>query len=133
MIDEVPYSDILRIRKEAMYPDKDLDFVKLENDKLGIHMGFYVNGEIASIVSLFLENNKLQFRKLATLPKFQNKGYGSMLLKWVISYAKDMKFGSVWCNARKEKSSFYKRFDLSETNLIFEKNGYKYIVMEKNI
>ncbi len=38
-VNEANYEDVLRIRQLALYPDKDIDFVKLPDDEQGIHMG----------------------------------------------------------------------------------------------
>lgn len=131
MINEVPYEQVLEIRSKAMYPDKNKEFVVLPEDGIGLHMGYYVEGIPVSVFSLFLENGELQFRKFATLPAFQSKGYGSKLMQWLIDYAKEMKFARIWCNARVGKIDFYKNFDFTETDQTFEKNGYKYVVLEQ--
>ena len=133
MITEVSYDNVLEIRHKVMYPNENLDFVKLENDEKGIHIGYFVEENPVSIFSLFLENNKLQFRKFATLEIFQKKGYGTKLLEWLINYAMEMEFDSVWCNARYEKKSFYKKFGFEETNKSYEENGIKYIVLKKQL
>ncbi|WP_440897062.1 hypothetical protein ACS127_03495 [Amphibacillus sp. Q70] len=39
----------------------------------------------------------------------------------------------IWCNARKSKVNFYKKFGLQETNFEFIKGGKPYIIMEKNL
>lgn len=133
MITEVSYNNILKIRQEVMYPTENLDFVKLENDEKGIHIGYLVDEKPVSILSIFLESNMLQFRKFATLETFQNKGYGTKLLEWLINYAIEMGFEKVWCNARSEKTDFYKKFGFEETDETFEKDGYKFIVLEKKL
>lgn len=131
MIDEVTYDKILAIRQEVMYPDKDLEFVKVENDGQGLHLGFYEEGEPVSIVSLFLKDRELQFRKLATLTSMQGQGYGTKLMKWILDYARDMKFERVWANARVDALDFYRQLGFEETDNRFSKNGYDYVVIEK--
>lgn len=131
MIQETPYAQVLKIRQEVMYPDKDIEYVKLLNDNLGLHMGYYKDGELVSVVSLFLENRDLQFRKLATKPEYQNKGYASEIIKWILDYAKDVKLDKVWCNSRIEKVRFYENFGLVKTDNTFMRDGHGYVVMEK--
>lgn len=132
MITEVPYTQVLEIRHKVMYPEMDTDFVKLEDDNKGLHIGYHKNDVPVSVASLFLDREKheLQFRKLATLADFQNRGYASALIKWIVDYAKDMQFERVWCNARSEKIGFYKQFGFSETGETFEKNGFQYSIVE---
>lgn len=131
MINEVPYSEVLKVRCEVMHPDKDIDYVRLPEDEKGLHIGYYKEGSIVSVLSLFLKGRELQFRKFATRTEFQGQGYGSELLKWVLDYANDMKFDRVWCNSRIEKTDFYKKFDFIETDNVFEKDGRQYVILER--
>lgn len=133
MIAEASYDDVLRIRNQVMYPEKDVNYVKLANDKEGIHMGYFIDEKPVSVFSIFLENNKIQFRKFATLIEYQRKGYGSKLIEWLLKYASDMQFESVWCNSRYDKRNFYKSFGFKETNKIFERDGIKYVILEIKI
>ena len=61
------------LRQSVMYPEFTLEQVKLEKDEQGMHFGGFIENELACVVSLFLENNKAQFRKLATKEKHQEK------------------------------------------------------------
>lgn len=131
MIDEVPYEAVLEIRHKVMYPEKEKYFVKLPQDERGLHMGYYTDGKPVSIFSIFLENGEIQFRKFATLPEYQRKGYGTKLMEWLLDYVKDMKFERVWCNSRADKVDFYKKFGFVETAEKFEKDGYEYVIVEK--
>lgn len=131
MINEVPYSDVLEIRHKVMYPEKEINYVVLPDDDKGLHIGYYQEGILVSVLSLFLNGRELQFRKFATLAEFQGQGHGSELLKWVLDYAVDMKFDRVWCNSRIEKTDFYKKFDFKETEEVFEKDGRQFVILER--
>lgn len=131
IISEATYVDVLNMRKQVMYPDKDLDFVKLSDDDKGLHIGVFENNELVSVMSIFLNGRAVQFRKLATSKDMQGKGYASALMQWLTDYANDLKFDRLWCNARSEVTEFYKKFGYEETTESFEKNGYNYVVMEK--
>lgn len=131
MIDEVAYQTILQIRRDVMYPDKDLDFVRLKEDADGLHLGFYEEGVPICIISLFLNGRELQFRKFATLVDYQHKGYGTKVLRWVLDYARDMKFDRVWANARVDAIDFYKKLGFQETEGRFSKHGHEFVVIEK--
>lgn len=131
IISEAPYNEVLNIRQKVMYPDKDINFVKLDEDNLGLHIGVYENEELVSVMSVFLHGRELQFRKLATRTDMQGKGYASALMQWLIDYANDMKFERIWCNARANAIGFYKKFGYTETDERFSKNGYEYIIIER--
>ncbi len=116
-----------------MWPEKDISYVQLPEDEDGHHFGLYLSGELVSVVSLFVKGQRAQFRKFATLPQYQGKGYGSMLLQHLFRQAATQGITQLWCNARKEKASFYRRFGLQETNHTFMKDGKSYVVMEGSI
>lgn len=131
IISEAPYQDMLKLRQQVMYPDKDIEYVKLPDDDMGIHIGVYENEELVSVMSIFMNGRDVQFRKLATRSDMQGKGYASALMKWLIDYANDIKLNRLWCNARINATEFYKKFGYKETNNRFSKNGYDYVVVEK--
>ena len=131
IITEAPYQEVLQLRQTVMYPNESIEFVKLPDDDKGLHIGAYEYEELISVMSLFLQDRAIQFRKLATRTDKQGTGYASGLMLWLIDYANDMKFEKIWCNARVGATGFYKKFGYQETGTSFQKNGYDYIVMEK--
>ncbi|WP_074407720.1 MULTISPECIES: GNAT family N-acetyltransferase [Aquimarina] len=130
-IKQITSSETLPIRHKVMWPNKPIAYVELPNDKHARHFGLFVNGEITSIISLFVERNEVQFRKFATLIEFQGLGYGTILLKNIIDLIKKEGIKKLWCNARIEKSKFYERFGLKPTDKKFKKGGIEYVIMEK--
>lgn len=114
-----------------MWPNKDIDFVKIENDENGIHYGIIEDKTIISVITLFINEEKAQFRKFATLEEKQGRGYGSKLLSYALEEAVRLGVRYIWCNARKEKTDFYKRFGLVKTEDCFKKSGVEYVIMGK--
>tara|TARA_R110002049_G_scaffold29171_5_gene99123 strand:- start:2250 stop:2666 length:417 start_codon:yes stop_codon:yes gene_type:complete len=125
--------DTYPLRHDVMWPNMPINYIMLPNDEQGTHFGLFVNDALISVVSLFIENNEAQFRKLATANKEQGKGYGSRLLSHLIAYAVGEKVDKIWCNARADKKEFYARFGFITTNTVFTKHKIDYIVMEKMI
>ena len=130
-IKKIPYQQTWPIRQKVMWPDKPLEYVKLEKDPSGQHFALYNQDEIKSIISFFINDNDAQFRKFATLTNQQGKGYGSKLLRFVMDELHANKLTRIWCNARLDKAQFYERFGLKKTNQTFVKGGIEYIIMEK--
>ncbi|UKT62839.1 GNAT family N-acetyltransferase [Pedobacter mucosus] len=120
-----------RIRHEVMYPDQPFDFVKLPEDFDGIHFGLYADHKLTGVVSLFSIGSIYQFRKLAILDNAQKMGYGSQLMDYLIEFCKVQKATKLWCNARVNAKEFYFKFGFLETDKIFFKDGYDFIIMEK--
>lgn len=133
VIKEVSLDKVYKLRHEVMWPNKEIDFIKLSNDHEGIHLGLFIKNDLISVISLFINNNEAQFRKFATKVTDQNKGYGSILLNYSFEYLKECGVERVFCNARSDKTLFYKRFLMKSTKKTFVKSNQKYVIMEKNL
>ncbi len=130
-ITEINAADTLAIRHQVMWPNKPLDYVRLNDDAQGQHFGLYTNGQLISVISLFIANHEAQFRKFATLNEYQGKGYGSLLLQHILDVAQKQNVQKIWCNARVDKAGYYTKFGLKASNKTFEKGGIAYVIMEK--
>jgi GNAT superfamily N-acetyltransferase len=120
-----------QLRHEVMWPDRDIDYVKLQDDDAGAHYGLFEGERLISVISLFVQGEEAQFRKFATLESCQNRGYGSRLLQYVLNEAAQAGVRRIYCNARSHKLPFYRKFGLNETQTAFMKGGKEYIVMER--
>ena len=132
-IKQISNEKVWLLRHKIMYPDRSFEFIKLSKDDEGIHFGLFANEKLVSVVSLFIENNKAQFRKLATEIEEQGKGYGTRLLNYVFEQANAYNVKSIWCNARTKKLSFYKKFDMLVTDKTYTKMGIDFVIMEKSV
>jgi len=121
----------LNIRQQVMWPTKSIDFVRVKEDKEGKHYGLFVNNNLTSIISIFQNENKIQFRKFATLQNEQGKGYGTRLLNFIFDKYSKNGIKQIWCNARVNKSNFYRKFGMKKTENSFTKEGIEYFIMEK--
>jgi predicted GNAT family N-acyltransferase len=134
MIQEIPIDDVLQLRQKVLWPNKDLNFVRTPNDDHSIHLGVCIQGQWVSCISLFIEENQhAVFRKFATLPDFQNKGYGSQLLHYSFNYLQQLGMHSISCSARVEKQGFYQKFGMQPNGYPYLKNGLQYVTMEMNL
>ncbi|KQL41390.1 GNAT family acetyltransferase [Bacillus sp. FJAT-25509] len=129
-IRQVNKEDVWELRHKVMWPDQPFDYIKLKDDDLGEHYGLFKGFTLISVISIFIINGECQFRKFATLQQEQGKGYGSTLLDYVINEVQNYNVRKIWCNARKNKVNFYKKFGLEETNTSFIKDGKDYVIME---
>ncbi|MEO6685377.1 MAG: GNAT family N-acetyltransferase [Dyadobacter sp.] len=130
-IKKVAVEDILPIRHKVLWPDKPFEFVKVEGDEEGIHFGLYEDSRLITIISLFSEEKSLRFRKFATLPEYQNRGLGKMMMLKVIAYAKENGFERLWCDARTDALNFYERLGFKKFSEPFFKENIEYYKIEK--
>jgi len=130
-VQEITAEETWPIRQIVMWPNKPLNFIKLNSDFEGRHFGLFLDETLVSVISLFTENSIAQFRKFATLQEYQGQGIGSQLLTEIMQVAEKERVLKIWCNARKEKTNYYAKFGLKETAITFSKEGFDYKVMEK--
>jgi phosphoribosylformimino-5-aminoimidazole carboxamide ribotide isomerase len=132
-IREIPLEDVWLMRQAVMYPQESLDFVRLPDDEAGKHLGLYVEGELVSVISLFDNEGRVQFRKFATKTHLQGKGFGTVLLQHVMDWAKTSGKKTIWCNARLSATALYKKFGMHATGQPWQKYGLDFIIMEKQL
>lgn len=121
------------MRREVMYPHETIEFVKLEDDETGMHLGLYDLGELVSVISVFENDGAVQFRKFATRANWQGRGYGTTLLQYVMNWALRNGKKSIWCNARFTATAIYKKFGMQAVGMPWQKYGLDFIKMEKQL
>ena len=123
-------SETWEIRHKVMWPNQPFEFVQLEEDNSGLHFGVFDQQKLVSIVSCFIVDDEMQFRKLATLEKYQGKGIATLLLNHILKLARDKGMRKVWCNARANKKSFYEKFGMIYNGNTFIKSDQEFSIME---
>jgi phosphoribosylformimino-5-aminoimidazole carboxamide ribotide isomerase len=133
LIQPVPLNEVWAMRRQVMYPQESIGFVKLEDDETGLHLGLYDLGELVSVISVFEKDGAVQFRKFATQTNWQGKGYGTSLLQYVMNWAQRSGKKSIWCNARFTATGIYKKFGMQAVGMPWQKYGLDFIKMEKQL
>ncbi len=120
------------MRHRVMYPDRPFEYVQLPQDHEGLHYGVFVDKQVVTVASLYLqEHQRAQFRKVATEPLYQNRGYATLLLRYIFEQAETYERSLIWCNARAQKIGFYERLGMYPTDQQFHKDGIDFVIMEK--
>ncbi len=132
-IEQIRHELTWRLRQKELYPHLPIHEMKLEEDLEGIHFGLFSDNQLISIVSVFDKGSAMQFRKFATHQDYQHKGYGTLLLKYIIAFAIQESKSSLWCNARESATNFYKKLGFEETKDKFSRSGINYIIMKKEL
>ena len=117
------------LRHQVLWPDKPLDYVKVENDEAGQHIGAFLAERLVAVISLFVEGEDARFRKFATDPAQQRRGIGSALLRHVMVEAQRQGARRLWCAARQDSAAFYVRFGLRPEGAGFFKGPIPYVRM----
>lgn len=116
-----------------MWPDKELEYIKLADDPIGIHYGLFDREQLVSVISLFVSGREIQFRKFATCREKQRQGFGTKLLHFILQEPDVTAKKRIWCNARSEAVEFYARFGFAEQGEIFWRDGAAYVKMIKQL
>lgn len=131
-IKSITSEETLPVRHEVLWPNKPIDYVRIENDEEGKHYGLYLNNLLVSVISVFIKDGQAQYRKFATLESHQGKGYGSMLFEHMLNDLEKQDIRRIWCNARLDANAFYKRYGFKNAEgEVFYKGTVGYTIMEK--
>ncbi|HEY0274424.1 MAG TPA: 1-(5-phosphoribosyl)-5-[(5-phosphoribosylamino)methylideneamino]imidazole-4-carboxamide isomerase [Chitinophaga sp.] len=129
-IREITVTDTLQLRRDVLYPGKDLHEVRVEQDEQGLHYGVFEGDRQVAVGSLFVHGASAQFRKLATAADRQGKGYGKLLLAHLAKVAQAQGARLLWCHARHTAQSFYTPLGFVQAGDYFERDHITYCRME---
>lgn len=129
-IRKISAEDTLQLRRDVLYPNELLEAMKMDHDEDGLHFGVFDQGQLVTVVSLFPGSESAQFRKLATAPAAQGKGFGKAILAHLADICKKEKIKLLWCNARDTAVTFYDRLGYTKKGDYFVKGGITFIRME---
>ncbi len=114
------------LRHAVLWPDKPLDYVKVEGDAEGYHYGAFLDKELIAVISLFVDADVARFRKFAAHPDRQRQGIGTQLLNHVMAEARRLGAKTLWCDARLDAADFYRRFGMQPVSEVFYKGTIPY-------
>ena len=132
-IKKVETSTVLPLRHQVLWPDMPFEYVKVAEDDSAVHLAIMQGENAICVISLFEDESGLRFRKFATDPSFQNRGYGSQMMQYVIQYATEQGYPRIWCDARADALRFYEKFDFQKFSEVFHKGDIPYFKIEKKL
>lgn len=129
IIKEIEASDAYNIRNLILRPGKPVAACEFNGDaeEQNFHLGAFVDGQLISIASFFLENNnefseevQYRIRGMATIEKFRSQGFSANLIKTGIPVIKKNQAKLVWCNARLSAQGFYQKIGFKTCSEVFD-------------
>ena len=140
-IKKISASQIQKARKIQLYSNLNSKHSKYDEDllKSTIHLGLFIDGLLISGLTLIEKKKKnnlesFQIRGMFTKKKFMNNSYGSRLLNYAVNLIFKEYSVFLWCNARKNAISFYKKNGFSEQGDFFLKEEiglHKRMILER--
>lgn len=129
----VSHQQTYPLRHVVLWPDKPLDYVKVDDDDSGYHFGAFDQDELVAVISLFVNGEEARFRKFATRPDWQRRGVGTLLLNHTIDQARQAGAQLLWCDARLDAAAFYRRFGMEAVSDPFFKGPIAYARYSMNL
>ncbi|MGH1427589.1 MAG: GNAT family N-acetyltransferase [Arenicella sp.] len=133
---ELKPSETLVIRQAVLWPEKEMDFCRVDGDNQASHFGVVQDNRLVCVASVYFDASDkrrkiARLRKFATLHEFQGLGIGSFMLEHVISYVVKSEADFMWFDARESAISFYSRFGFQCEGDRFYKSGVPYFKMSR--
>ena len=102
-----------------------------EDDKTAQHWAITLDGKILSVLRFRrLEDQSVKIERMATDKQFRGNGYGSQLLKKVLSVILEEKPARVWITAQVSVEEFYSKSGFVRVDKPYELYGVQHITME---
>ncbi len=129
IVKQIDAKDTYPIRHTILRPKQTINDCQYEGDfdKLTFHLGGFIDDNLASIASFYLNNHpefpdeyQFRLRGMATLPKYSGKGLSSALLRTAFPLIKNNHISLLWCNARVSAVGFYEKVGFSITGDEFD-------------
>jgi GNAT superfamily N-acetyltransferase len=130
------------VRHPVLRPGKAIETCRFEGDDLAstVHFGIFEDEKVIGVLSLFDASNSgitaethLQFRGMAVLAAYQNKGIGAILMEFAETQIKAKTGVIIWLNAREKAVTFYEKMGYSKTGEPFSIGDIgTHFVMYKN-
>jgi len=121
------------LRHQILWPDKPVDYIKLDDDPIGYHYGAFRADELVAVISLFMTGGTAHFRKFATRPDQQRQGIGTRLMQHIETEARQRGATQLWCDARLNVASFYQRFGMETSGEVFFRETIPCIKFQKSL
>lgn len=121
--------DTYLLRRKVLWPGKTFAEIALSEDQDGIHLGkFTDDNKLVGVISLFINQDVMQFKKFAIDELYQAKGFGSQLLSETKEIATRFRCRRIICDARSTTTQFYTKNGF-KSDYIFLKYEKPYVRM----
>lgn len=128
-IQPITWRQALPIRHRVLWPNKPLEFTKIDGDEEANHYGVFMDEKLVCVASIYIKATEARLRKFATLPEHQNEGVGSSMIQFILSDLELSNIEHLWFDARETATGFYKKFGFSIVSEKFYKSGIAYYKM----
>lgn len=132
------YLEMVDLRRKILRLPLGLDFSEEDlnkDNKSKLFCCYNPKNELLGccVVDIDPKNASVKVRQMAVFTLFQNKGIGSLLIRSVEGFAKEVKINRIYLHARKIAVGFYEKQGYSVSSNEFTEVNIPHFVMEKRI
>ena len=124
---------------EQVYKIREIVFIKeqkvaknIEKDKFDVtakHFILYYKNKSIGCARIRFINRNAKLERIAVLKKYRGKGFGKIIVDYLIKYCKSKKMKKIFMNAQYYLKDYYKKLGFEPKGRIFEEAGIKHIKM----
>lgn len=124
---------------EQVYKIREIVFIKEQKvakniekdkfDKTAKHFIFYYKNKPAGCARIRLIGRKAKLERIALLNKYRGKGFGKVIVDYLINYCKRQRMKKIFMNAQYYLREYYKKLGFKPKGRIFDEAGIKHIKM----
>ena len=129
----VTTDEVLPLRHKILWPKGPLENYSFDEDKVSLHYGLFLRDELISVVTIYREGDKARLRMFATDYEYQRQGFGTILIKAVITDLRKRGVKLIWCDVRKNVYTFYEKLEFKIKGEEYMKHGLPHFYMELTI
>ncbi len=136
-VQKIETEEAYDLRRKVLRDGIDLPYqFDRDFDRDTFHLGAFLDTKLIGIASFMKSSNDLfsteqyQLRGMATSEEVRGKGAGKILINNAVEVLRSKGIKTVWCNARKEATTFYKKLGFKVTGNLFivEKVGPHFVM-----
>jgi GNAT superfamily N-acetyltransferase len=136
-------ADTLAVRRPVLRPGRAPEDARYagDDDAETLHLGAFVDGRLVGVATIIRQPpageddpDAWRVRGMATLPDHRGGGLGARLLDGLLEHARRSGGRSVWCTARIDAVSLYRRAGFEPEGAPFEIPGIgQHLVLRKSL
>ncbi|WP_432464041.1 GNAT family N-acetyltransferase [Agarivorans sp. QJM3NY_33] len=134
VIKAITSEQTLAIRQQVLWPQHDINFCRVAEDQQGLHFGGWLEQKLVIVASLFVSQREVRLRKFACLEQYQNRGFGSTMLRYLIEQQQNQaQSDTFWFDARYTAITFYQNLGFHVDSEVFYKHQIAYVKMSRDL
>ena len=124
---------------EQVYKIREIVFIEEQNvpknvecdkfDNIAQHFILLYKNKPIGCARIRLINSKAKLERIAVLKRYRNRGFGKLIVKYLVRYCKNKKIKEMFMNAQYYLKEYYQKFGFKPKGRTFMEAGIKHVKM----